>query len=94
MGFYQFLFKSRYVTKLPPPFCPLLRKGLSDGFYALKFVTRNYLREYNFVTPLYTTEREKRIFLKQLLFFIMNLDVNFWFCTVFNFDSLWVDFVK
>ena len=61
---------------------------------ALKFVTRNYLREYNFVTPLYTPEREKRIFFKQLLFFIMNLDVNSWFCTVFNFDSLWVNFVK
>ena len=77
-----------------PPFYHLLRKGLSDGFYALKFVTRNYLREYNFVTPLYTPEREEKIFLKQLLFFIMNLDVNSWFCTVFNFDSLWVDFVK
>ncbi len=94
MVFYQFLSKTRYVTKLPPPFYPLLRKGLSDGFDALKFVTRNYLREYNFVMPLYTPEKEEKIFLKQLLFFIMNLDVTSWFYTVFNFDSLWVNFVK
>jgi hypothetical protein len=80
--------------KLPPPFSPLLRKGLSDGFYALKFGTRNYLREYNFVTPHYTTERENKIFFKQLLFVIMNLDVNYWFYTVFNFDSLWMNLVK
>jgi len=67
---------------------------LSDGFYALKFGTRNYLREYNFVTPFYTPERENKIFFKQLLFVIMNLDVNSWFYTVFNFDSLWVNLVK
>jgi hypothetical protein len=77
-----------------PPFYPLLRKGLSDGFHALKFVTRNYLREYNFVTPLYTPEREEKIFFEQLLFCIMNLDVNSWFYTDFNFYSLWVNFVK
>ncbi len=69
----------------PPPFPTPIPKGLSDGFHALKFVTRNYSGEYNFVTPLYTPERGTKIFFKQLLFVIMNLDTNFWFYTGFNF---------
>ena len=93
-GFCQLLLNASYVTNLPPPFPSPLHKGLSDGFRALKFVARNYLRECNIVTPLYTTEKGTKMFLKHLLFVIMNLDANSWFYTGFNFDFLWVNFVK
>jgi hypothetical protein len=90
-GFCQFLFNTSYKTKLPPPPPPW---GICAGFRAFKFVTRTYSRGYNFVTPLYTPEREKKICLKQLLFVVMNLDATSWFYTEISFDSLWVNFVK
>jgi hypothetical protein len=91
LDFSPFLFNTSYVTKLTPPplhegFVPVfLRLNLSQGPIRGAIISS---------TPPTQLKEKKRFFFKQLLFVIMNLDATSWFYTVFNFDSLWVNFVK
>jgi hypothetical protein len=77
----------------PPPFPPSIQGWVTA---LMRFNSSQGIIRGNIIPsrPLYPPERAKKIFLKQILFVIMNLDAKFWFYTVFNFDSLWVNFVK
>ncbi len=99
-----FLWKNRFLSifvhyqlcdeiTTPPPFPPSIRGWVTA---LMRFNSSQGIIRGNIIPsrPLYLPEREKKIFLKQILFVVMNLDAKFWFYTVFNFDSLWVNFVK
>ncbi len=79
------------MTKLTPP---PLHEGFVPVFLRLNSLQGPVRGAIISSPPLYPAEREKKIFFKQLLFVLMNLDATSWFYTVFNFVSLWVNFVK
>jgi hypothetical protein len=63
-GFYPFFVQYQLCDEITTPFPP---RGVCAGFHALKFVSRTYSRGYNFVTPLYTPEGGKKIFLNPVI---------------------------